>query len=133
MLKKREEHNVNEWLEFAKSLVGTTKELKFNAQAKYLETAGQYEILSFEPYENPQFTFDWFKYEEEDTPNNLTLGVYEIKIKNTKKYNDKVFHFPVSAYFSDYNKEYHEYLSISEKKIEDNKYLQAYRFSFIEK
>jgi hypothetical protein len=133
MLKKREEHNINEWLVFAKSLVGTTRELNFNSQARYFDEAGEYEILSFKEYEKPQFTFNFYKYEEEDTPSNLHLGVYEIKIKNTKKYNNKTFHFPVSAYFSDYNGKYNEYLSISEKRIEDNRYLQAYRFKFIER
>lgn len=133
MLKKREEHNVNEWLEFAKSLVGTTRELKYNAQGKFLTTAGQYEILSFEPYEEPQFGFDYWKREQEDTPTTLSLGIYEIKIKDTKKYNNKVFHFEVEAYFSNYNNKYDESLYISTKKIEDGKYLQAYRFDFIEK
>ena len=133
MLKKREEHNVNEWLEFAKTLVGTTRELKFNSKDKYLTTAGQYEILSFEACETPSFKFDYWKHEEEDTPDVLTLGVYEIRIKNAKKYNNKVFHFPVSAYFSDYGNKYAEYISISEKRMEDGKYLQAYRFCFIEK
>lgn len=133
MLKKREEHNVSEWLEFAKTLVGTTKELKYKTMGKYFATAGEYEILSFEPCEEPQFRFDYWKYEQDDTPSYLKLGVYEIKIKNAKKYNNKTFHFEVGAYFSDYGNEYKEKLSISEKKLEDNKYLQAYRFEFIEK
>lgn len=130
-MKHISEINVNEWLETAQSKVGKTFDLEFQTTGKCNEIAGQYEILSFQPDETATFTYNFWKYEEAQTPTGIDLGVYEIKLLNTKQNNGKVFHFRVSAYFSEYTGNYEEMIFINTKRLEDNKYLKAYRFGFL--
>lgn len=130
-MKHISEINVNEWFEIAQSKVGKTFDLKFQTFNKYDEVAGQYEILSFQPNSEVVFKYNYWEYEEAQTPTGIDLGVYEIKLLNTEQNNGKVFHFRVSAYFSEYTGNYEEMIFIDTQRLEDNKYLKAYRFDFL--
>lgn len=123
--------NISEWMEIAQSNVGNTFDLGFQTLSKYGEVAGQFEILSFQPDEDPKFKYTYWKHEEQQTPDGLELGVYEIKLLNTKQNNGKIFHFKVSAFFSELGGHYNESIYISTKRLEDNKYLKAYEFGFL--
>lgn len=110
--------------------VGSINELKWQTWGNK-EVAGQYEILSFTPYEQPEFKYQGLRSERENKPDTLILGTYEVKLHDTKKYKKEVFTFEVSMYFSQDNFEYNEYISVSGKNEKTGKYLKAYSIGFV--
>lgn len=127
--KKTADINIQEWLDRVQELVGTIRELKYQSKSG---VAGNIEIVSFTPYAEPIIGYgSWHKNIENDTPQDIKLGVYEIRFIDTEKYRNKVIGFEVEAYFSDYHG-YSESLYISNKRQDTGKRLQAYEFGFID-
>lgn len=126
--KKTTDINIQEWLDRAQEQVGTVKELGYQSKRG---VAGNIEIVSFTPYDDPIIDYgNWHKNKENDTPQSIKLGIYEIRFIDTEKYRNKVISFEVEVFFSDYNG-YSESLYISTKRLDTGKYLQAYKFGFI--
>ena len=134
--KRYPEIDIEYWKNKATALIGTTHDLHFQSSNKFGVKAGEYEIIDFEPYVNPvKIKNNFFECRGIDLINKVLLGIYKIKFKDTKKYNNKTYSFEVSAYSSYLdviNPEAEISLCISERKIEDGKFLQAYTFRFIE-
>lgn len=131
------ELDINEFMGYAAEHIGEVHELQFQSFSKRSEYAGKFEILDFEKAENPQFTYDYWKYRDEKTPSGADIGYYKIRITDSKFYSGKTFWFPVSAYlqYQDPNtgKVYKsKELFISNAPRETNKRLKAYEFGIID-
>lgn len=133
-----DELDINEYVGFAASHVGETRELEFQTFSKRGEAAGKYEILDFEKDENPRFTYHYWRHEENRTPDSAVLGWYKIRLTETKYYNGKTFWFPVTAYVQDEYKPEGDHarktrdLFINNAPRETNKRLKAYEFGIID-
>lgn len=92
------ELNINEFIKYAESHVGEVHELEYQTFSKRDQYAGKYEIISFEPSDDPHFTFNYWKYKEDDTPSGAELGYYYIRIFDSKFYNGKTIKAKVTAY-----------------------------------
>lgn len=125
---KTNELNINDYIKLAEEKIGYVGELRF--QSKNNEYAGKFEILGFEPNENPQFTYSHWSYEEDDTPDGARLGYFTIKLTDTKFYNNKIMKFKVNAYVQSREGRDNR-LFISTKNEVTGKYLKAYEFPIL--
>lgn len=130
-LKKTNELNINDFIKLAEDNVGLIGDLEFETQSRQGEIAGTFEILGFEKSENPKFTYTVHWLEDDETPNGADLGVYTIKLTNTKFYNGKTFRFKVTAYVQDEDRGTNEMLHISTLNEDTGKYLKAYCFPIL--
>lgn len=124
-MKKSHELDVNNYANLAAEKVGFIGEIKFQTLSRWFEKAGTYEILDFTPYEKPSFTFNHWRYREDDTPTGIDLGVYTIRITESKFYNGKTIRVKVSAFLTD------DSLYIWNYNVDTGKSLKAYRFPFV--
>lgn len=122
---------VEKFNKIALDQVGKTFDLQWQTFTKE-GVPGQFEIIGYKEYENQKFVYEEMYSEERDEPSSFIMGIYKIKFLNTKVYNNKIYTFECSMYFSDYSKENEQMISISNKKIEDGKYIKAYKFQLLE-
>lgn len=129
-MKKISELNINEYIMLAEEKVGFIGNMEYASTNKYGEYAGQFEILAFEHAAEPHFTYSFWKYEEEETPNGAVLGYFFIRLFDTKFYNNKTIKAEVHAYVQ--NEEgANSRLFISTKNEDTGKYLKAYQFPIL--
>lgn len=133
---KTAELDINEFVRFAESHVGETHDLEYQTFSKRGEPAGKYEIIGFEPLDNPHFEYRYWKHAENDTPDNAELGYYYIKISDSKFYNGKTIKARVVAYVQTEDKDGNYYktkaLYIYNVNEETGKGLKAYQFGILD-
>ena len=125
---KTNELDINYFVELAKNHVGEIHDLEY--QSFRAERAGKYEILEFTP-DNPHFKYSYWRYLEEDTPNDADLGYYLVKITESKFYNGKTIRVPVSAYVQSDDK-ITKALFINNVNLDTGKTLKAYKFGILD-
>lgn len=129
-MKHISELDINYFVELARSHVGEIHDLEFQSMNKCGEIAGKYEIVDFEE-NNPRFEYEFWKNEENETPDTAKLGYYLVKITETKFYNGKTIRVPVSAYVQD-KKGITKALYIYNINADTGKALKAYEFGIID-
>ena len=126
-MKTTSELDINYYVNLASEKVGYVGNLRFQTTKNYLEKAGTFEILDFTPYEKPSFYFCSNCYRENDTPTGADLGVYRIRITDSKFYNGKTIRFKVVADVQS-KKGMSDDLFIIEINEDTGKRLKAYTF-----
>lgn len=127
---KINELDINYFVKLAESHVGEIHELKYQSDSKYGEIAGKVEILEFTP-DNPHFDYNFWRHEEDQTPDTAKLGYYLVKITESKFYNGKTIRVPVSAYVQD-EKGITKALYINNVNSDTGKQLRAYKFGILD-
>ena len=129
--------NINDFIEFAKSHVGETHDVRFQSSSKWGQVAGQYTILDFEA-SDPHFEYSYWKNKDNKTPDGAKLGHYTIRFEGTKFYNGKTLKCPVTAYVQDNDRDDEDNwyitkaLHIGNYDIENGKFPKAYCFKILD-
>jgi hypothetical protein len=129
--------DINDFVAYAKSHVGETRELEYQTCSMYGEKAGEYTIVRFEASDDPRFTYRYRSDEEDRIPTGAELGYYYIKFSGSKWYNGKTIKCPVSAYVQDIDRKTGECfktkaLYVNTINMETGKRLKAYSFGIID-
>lgn len=122
------EINHEKYLNAITGLIGKEMDLNFETIAKFDEIAGKYKVLEFVKYDEYKIKTSTWK-ESFGKVESIKYGTLKIQFIDTKKYKGKIFTFEVELYTGFKYDE--EKIFIDTKRLEDGKYLKAYRFAFI--
>lgn len=127
---KINELDINYFVALAKSHIGEIHDVEFQSMSRCGEIAGKFEIIDFVE-DNAHFGYEFWKNEENETPDTAELGYYVVKITETKFYNGKTIRVPVSAYVQD-ETGITKALYIGNINLDTGKALKAYEFGIID-